>query len=65
MTPDVILNDISHANLLLYSAAIPPIDTDGDEVIESNQLDELDWGGRLDMSNPENFKDTDDQRKRI
>ncbi|WP_300948944.1 hypothetical protein [Paramuribaculum intestinale] len=49
----------------MYSAAIPPIDTDGDEVIESNQLDELDWGGRLDMSNPENFKDTDDQRKRI
>lgn len=66
MTPDAILHGISHANLMLYASAIPPIDTDGkgdkenkgaDD--ESRNLDNLNWGGALDCNNPDNYTDLD------
>ncbi len=63
MTPEYVLNEISYDNLLMYAAAIPPLDTSEDKT--SNRLDGLEWGGRLDMDNPDNFTDTDDQRQRI
>lgn len=65
MTPEYVLNEISHDNLLMYAAAIPQFDTDTSEDKESSRLDGLDWGGKLDMDNPDNFTDTDDQRQRI
>lgn len=65
MTPEYVLNEISHNNLLMYAAAIPPLDTDSSEDKASDRLDGLDWGGKLDMDNPDNFTDTDDQRQRI
>lgn len=48
----------------MYAAAIPPLDTTEENEQRTN-LDDIDWGGKLDMSNPENFNDTDYQRKRI
>lgn len=65
MTPEYVLNEISHDNLLMYAATIPPLDTDTSEDNTSNRLEDLDWGGKLDMNNPDNFTDTDDQRQRI
>lgn len=60
------LNEISHANLLMYAAAIPPLDTADDKQTNTRaNIDDLDWGGKMDMSNPDNFKDQDDQRQRI
>lgn len=60
------LNGISYTNLLMYAAAIPPLDTDGEKQTDArDNLDDLDWGGKMDMSNPDNFKDQDDQRQRI
>ena len=43
---DVVLYDISFANLALYSAAMPRFDDKKDE-----------WDDKLDACNPDNFKD--------
>lgn len=64
MTPDFVLHGISHANLMLYAAAIPPIDTSGKSTgnkddNEERNLEDLDWGGAIDCNNPNNFIDLD------
>lgn len=60
------LHEVSHNNLLMYAAAIPPLDADNEKQTDSRtNLDDLDWGGKMDMSNPDNFKDQDDQRQRV
>lgn len=67
MTPDFVLHEISHVNLMLYAAAIPPIDTSGkntgnkDDENEGRRrnLKDLDWGGAIDCNNPDNFIDLD------
>lgn len=67
MTPDFVLHGISHANLMLYAAAVPPIDTsdkktgskDDDDESKERNLENLDWGGALDCNNPDNFIDLD------
>ena len=61
MTPDYVLHDISHRNLLLYGASIPSLDTDK----EKGAKDELNWGGPMDWSNPDNFNDTTNNRVKV
>lgn len=46
----------------MYSAAIPSYDADEKT---DDKLEDLDWGGEMDMSNPDNFKDTDNRPQRI
>lgn len=46
---------------MLYGAAIPSYDTNKDE----RKTDDLEWGGSLDYDNPNNFNDTNEDRKRI
>lgn len=61
------LYDISYANLLLYGKATPSYD-----IVASSNTDttprnteDLDWGGAMDYSNPDNFTDIAEDRKRI
>ena len=63
MTPDYILHEISHQNLLLYAAATPSYDTDKEK--KEDPKEDLDWGGSLDWSNPENFNDSTNDRIKI
>jgi hypothetical protein len=51
---------MSHANLVLYGAAIPSYDND--KSTDSSHAD-LDWGGNLDYSNPDNFTNTKDRQR--
>ena len=46
---------------MLYGAAIPSYDTDKDK----KKTEDLEWGGSLDYDNPDNFNDTNEDRKRI
>lgn len=47
---DVVLYDISFANLALYSAAMPRFDDKKDE-----------WDDKLDACNPDNFKNLNEE----
>ena len=64
MTPEQVLYDISHSNLLLYGAATPSYHVDSKTENERN-LEDLDWGGVIDYDNPNNFTDLSDEPKRI
>lgn len=55
-----VLFDISHANLVLYGAAIPGSYTDNE-----NSRREPEWGGNLDYDNPDNFTNNNEDRQRI
>lgn len=61
------LYDISYANLLLYGKATPSYDTDAtsDSAATTRSTEDLDWGGAMDYSNPDNFTDIAEDRKRI
>nr|DAL75656.1 MAG TPA: hypothetical protein [Caudoviricetes sp.] len=61
------LYDISYVNLLLYGKATPSydIDTPGDTNATTRDTEDLDWGGAIDYSNPDNFTDITEDRKRI
>lgn len=63
MTPDYILHNISYQNLLLYAAATPSYDTNKEK--KEGQNEDLEWGGPLDWSNPENFNDSTNDRMKI
>lgn len=65
MPPAVILYDISHTNLLLLAAAIPPFDAGDTKEGSATSTEDLDWGGKLDYDNPDNFTDTTATRQRI
>jgi hypothetical protein len=62
-----VLYDISYANLLLYGKATPSydIDTPGNTDTTARNTENLDWGGEMDYSNPDNFTDITEDRKRI
>ena len=49
-TPDYVLYEMSYANLLLYSRAVPSYDDEEDE-----------WDDKLDANNPDNFNDNDEE----
>lgn len=61
MTPKEVLYDMSHANLVMLGAAIPSLDTNKETKADGG----IDWDGPLDNSNPDNFSNVNDQRKRI
>lgn len=48
-SPDVVIYEMSFANLALYSAAMPRFDDKKEE-----------WDDKLDACNPENFKSFND-----
>lgn len=50
VTPDYVLNEISFANLMLYSAAMPVYNTEKDT-----------WDDKLDANNPKNFSKYNDK----
>lgn len=54
-------------NILLYGKATPSYDTDNpsDTDTATRNTEDLDWGGAMDYSNPDNFTDITEDRKRI
>ena len=67
IAPEQVLYDISYANILLYGKATPSYDTDSpsDTDTTTRSTEDLDWGGAMDYSNPDNFTDITEDRKRI
>lgn len=53
-TPDYVLYEISHENLVLYTKAMPLYDDEKDE-----------WDDSLDANNPDNFNDNNDEEEYV
>lgn len=52
-TPDYVLYEMSHENLLMYSYATPSYDNEDSE----------EWDDSLDANNPDNFNDNEDEEE--
>lgn len=63
LPPEQILYEVSHANLVLFGAAIPSFENEKES--DRPNTENLQWGGKLDYDNPDNFTDTDTDRVRV